>query len=121
MLRIVDKAMAALLALGAVGHTWGSIKAFGDQPVHLLWALCASVLIILVGAVNFLRTSRRGDRTLAWLAAFGSLSWLIASLAFGVVIHNLIDFRVVIFVLLSGGLLAISVWDAVVKPNPGLI
>jgi len=117
MLRIVDKAMAVLLALGAVGHTLGSIKAFGDQPVQLLWALSASALIILVGAVNLLRTSRHGDRTLAWLAAFGSLSWLVASMAFGVVINNLIDLRVVIFALLSGGLLAASVRDAVVKPK----
>ncbi len=115
MLRIFDRVMAVFLALGAVGHTLGSIKAFGDQPAQLLWALCASALIILVGAVNLLRTLRHGDRALAWLAAFGSLSWLVASMAFGVVINNLVDLRVVIFALLSGGLLAASVRDAVVK------
>lgn len=116
-MRFLDKAMAVSLALGAVGHTFGSIKAFRDHPAQLLWALCASVLIVLVGAINLLRTSRPGDRSLACLAAFGALSWLAASLAFGAIIDNLFDIRVLIFALLSGGLLVFSVRDALAKSN----
>lgn len=118
MLRILDKTLAVLLVLGAVGHTLGSSKAFHDQPVVLLWALCASILIVVVGAINLLRATRRGDRPLAGIAAFGALSWLIASLAFGMIIENVLDVRVLIFSLLSTGLLVFSLRDALSKPNP---
>ena len=112
MLRVLDKTLAVLLALGAVGHTLGSFKAFHDQPAVLLWALCASVLIVVVGAINLLRASRRGDRPLAGIAAFGALSWFVACLAFGMIIENVLDVRVLVFGLLSAGLFVFSLRDA---------
>lgn len=115
MLKNLDRALAMLLSLGAIGHTFGSIAAFRGHPAQLLWALCASVLIVLVGAINLLRTWRPGDRLLAWLAAMGTLSWLIVSVAFGVIVNNLTDLRVVVFAILSVGLIIFSVKDALAK------
>ena len=80
MLKNLDRALAMLLSLGAIGHTFGAI--------------------VLVGAINLLRTWRPGDRLLACLAATGTLCWLVISVAFGVIINNLTDFRVVVFAIL---------------------
>jgi hypothetical protein len=88
MLKKLDRALAVLLALGAIGHTFGSIAAFREHLATLLWALCASLLIVLLSSINLLRR-RPGDRLLAWLAAFGTLSWLAVSIAFGAIIRNL--------------------------------
>jgi len=115
MLKNLDRALATLLFLGAIGHTFGSIAAFRGRPATLLWALCASVLIVLIGAINLLRTWRPGDRLLACLAAIGALCWLVASVAFGIIINNLTDLRVVVFAVLSMGLIIFSVRDALAK------
>lgn len=117
MPKIIDRTLAILLCLGAVGHTYGAITAFRDHPATLLWALCASVVIVLVGALNLLRSWRPGDAWLASLAAAGTLCWLIATVAFGIIIGNLTDPRVIIFLVLTVGLLAFSVKDAVSAPG----
>ena len=45
MIRYTDRALAVLLFLGAVvGHTYGSFKLYGHNPLMLFWALHASVL-----------------------------------------------------------------------------
>jgi hypothetical protein len=115
VLKNLDRALAMLLSLGAIGHTVGSIAAFRGHPAQLLWALCGSVLIVLVGAINLLRTWRPGDRLLAWLAAMAALCWLAVSVAFGVIVNNLTDLRVVVFAILSVGLIIFSVKDALAK------
>ena len=115
MLRNLDRTLAVLLSLGAIGHTFGSIAAFHDHPVTLLWALCTSALIVLISAINLLRTWRPGDRLLACLAAMATLCWLVVSVVFGVIVNNLFDFRVVVFVIVSVGLIIFSVRDALGK------
>ena len=115
MLKNLDRTLAMLLSLGAIGHTFGSIMALRGHPAQLLWALCASVLIVLISAINLLRTWRPGDRLLAWLAAMGALCWLVVSVAFGVIVNNITDLRVVVFVILSVGLIIFSVKDALAK------
>jgi hypothetical protein len=72
-------------------------------------------LIVLLSSINLLRTWRPGDRLLAWLAAFGTLGWLAVSIAFGAVIGNVVDVRVVVFVILSVGLIVFSVREAQAK------
>jgi hypothetical protein len=119
MMRSLDRALAILLALGAGGHTMGSLKAFGHRPDELLWALCASLLVLLLAALNYLRTYRAKDRALAWIVAAGMAGWFGAAIAFGLVIHNLLDPRPVVFSLISLGLIAFSLKDALAT-GPGL-
>ena len=59
----------------------------------ILWSLCATVLTLLIAAVNLLRVERSGDRPLAWISFAGSLSWAVAAFAAGVLIHNVFDPR----------------------------
>jgi len=107
-LRGVDRTLGILLALGAAGHTMGSLKTYSEQPMVLLWALCASVLIVLLGVINVLRVSRPRDAALAWVCAGGLVCWLVAAIIFGKLVGNVFDFRVIIFAVLSIGLIFFS-------------
>jgi hypothetical protein len=112
VLTIIDRTLAGLLTLGAIGHSIGSFKAYSQQPVVLLWALCASLLIVLLGALNLLRSTRPGDVPLAMLTGAGTAAWLISAIIFGMIIHNMLDPRVVLFVLLCLGLIAFNIRSA---------
>ena len=116
MLNILDRTLSVLLILGAVGHTLGVSKFYRGQTDLLFWALCATLLILLVAAVNLLRVSRPGDRGLAWLAAGASLTYAAVSVAFGLVIAgNLADVRAVSFAAISLALTALAMRGALVK------
>ncbi|MBB6252810.1 hypothetical protein [Nitrospirillum iridis] len=108
----VDRVLAVLLILGAGGHTAGSFRAYGDQPIVLLWSLCASVLVILLGAVNLLRSGRPADRALAWLSAGGLVAWMASCVAFAAIAGTWLEPHAVFFFLLSAGLLAFSLRTA---------
>jgi hypothetical protein len=112
MLKIIDRGLGVLLILGAGGHTLGSIKAYADQPMTLLWALSASLFILLLGAVHLLRTVRPGDRTLAWIGAAGAACQIAAAAVFGALIGNPGDPRVIGFVVICAGLIIFSLKDA---------
>jgi len=104
MLVIVDRILIALLLLGACGHSLGSFKAYGDQPMTLLWSLCGSLYVVMLVALNILRSLRKNDRALSAIAGVGCLVWIVPSLVFGTLIGNPFDFRPMIFVLLCLGL-----------------
>ena len=107
----IDRGLSVLLILGGIGHTFGVIGFYHD-PITLFWALAASVLIFLLGAINLLRTWRPGDRALAILTTCGSFAYLIVTIGFGRVIGSLIDPRVILFGALSIGLMAFGLRDA---------
>jgi hypothetical protein len=113
MIKIVDRALSGLLILGAIGHTLGVIKYYQGQPDPLFWALGGTVLILLVAAINFLRSVRLQDRALALLAAGASGSYVIISICFGYLVDNPLDVRAVTFALVSLGLTFIGLRQAV--------
>lgn len=110
-MRWIDRGLSLLVILGGVGHTLGVLNFYKD-PHTLFWSLTASVLIALLAAVNLLRTWRPGDRALALVAALGSGAYLVITLEFGRLIGDMTDFRVILFAVLSLGLLAFSLRDA---------
>jgi len=114
MLNAVDRVFALLLLLGATGHTLGSFEAFGHQPSVLIWALCGSLLAVLLGALNLLRSWRPGDRALAWITVVGMVGWMAVSIAFGQVIQNPFDPRPVIFEIISAGLIVFGLRTALI-------
>jgi hypothetical protein len=114
-MRIVDRILSVLLLLGAVGHTVGVLQYYRDQPDPLFWSLCVGFLIVLVAAINLLRTWRTRDRAIAWIAAGASAAYLATTLGFGRLIGDMADPRVIGFSLLSVGLFSFSVLDAL-KP-----
>ena len=108
-MRILDRILSGLLILGAIGHTLGVLKFYRGQLHPLFWSLCASVLILLLAAVNLLRADRPGDHGLAWVAAGASLVYAGISVAFGgLLVGNYLDPRAVGFAVISFGLAAFS-------------
>jgi hypothetical protein len=112
MARNIDRFFAVLLLIGAGGHTFGSFAGYSHQPMVLLWALCASVLAVLLAVLNLLRTYRSGDQALAWIAAAGNTSWLVITIVFGILIAKPFDPRVVEFVVIALALIAFSLKGA---------
>jgi hypothetical protein len=112
MLKNMDRALAGVLLMGALGHTFGSFEAYAREPKVLLWALCASVLVALLGALNLLRANRPGDHPLAWITVAGTACWLVVSIAFDILIDKPFDPRVVIFSLASFGLIGFGLRSA---------
>ena len=112
MMRWLDRGLSLLLILGGVGHTLGVIQFYKD-PDTLFWSLTDSVLIVLVAALNLLRSWRIGDRGLAAVAMSGAAANLAIALAFGRLIGNMADVRVIMFAVVSTGLIAFGIRDIV--------
>jgi hypothetical protein len=107
-MKAVDRIFGCLLALGAVGHSLGSFHAYRDQPMTLLWALSASFAILMLAAINLLRTARPGDRVLAFISLAGCLVWAGFGVWFGRLLGNFFDFRPLVNVIVSLVLAAFS-------------
>ena len=92
-MRIIDRIFAWILVVGGLLHGLGSFHLYRNEPMTLLWSLCATLLTLLIAAVNLLRVQRPGDRPLAWISFAGSLSWAVAAFTAGVLLHNIFDLR----------------------------
>jgi hypothetical protein len=92
-MKTLDRAFGCLMVLGGIGHTLGSLKVYGKEPMTLLWALSASLAVFLLAALNLLRSGANPDRRLAWICAIGCLAWVGFALRFGVLVGNVFDFR----------------------------
>jgi hypothetical protein len=108
-LKILDRVLGCILILGGVGHTFGSVQAYKNDPMTLLWSLSASLFIFLLGTLNLVRAGRPEDATLAWICLIAGLCHIASTLRFGVLIANVFDVRVLIFTLVTLGLCAMSV------------
>jgi hypothetical protein len=115
-MRTLDRIFGCLMILGGIGHAVGSFGAYANEPMTLLWALSASFAVFLLAGLNLLRTSRPGDRALAWLSLAGCLGWTAFVLRFGALIGNYLDFRSLINLVLTLGLAAFSL-RSLVRPT----
>lgn len=95
-MKALDRIFGCLLALGGIGHGFGTYAAYRGTTMLLLWALSASFAVLLLAAVNLLRTSRQGDRALGWISFAGCLVWIGFVVWFGHLIGNYFDFRFLI-------------------------
>jgi hypothetical protein len=92
-MKLIDRVFAWILVLGGLLHGYGSLRMYANQPMTMLWSLCATLLTLLVAAVNLLRVERPSDRPLAWISFAGSLSWAVAAFSAGVLFGNIFDPR----------------------------
>ena len=77
MLRKIDRAASALLALFAVGHAVpGTLMTSPFLDPSTMWSFSGSVAAWAIAALNWLRSSRPGDRPLAAWALAGALTWI---------------------------------------------
>jgi hypothetical protein len=113
MLTITDRALGILLVVGGILHGVGSFMAFANALPSLVWALSGSLAALLIAAINLLRSARGTDRPLAWISLCGCLAWIAIAVAFGRSIDNVLDPRVLYHVIVTLGLTAFSLRDAV--------
>ena len=99
----IDRALSCLLILGAVGHTLGVLSFYKD-PHTLFWSETATLLILLLAAINLLRTWQPQNRVLAVVTAVASAAYVVDIFYFGRLIGSMSDFRVISFGLVSLGL-----------------
>lgn len=92
-MKIVDRIFSLILILGGLLHGMGSFVMYKSAHMTLLWSLCASLLAMLIAAINLLRVERPTDRPLAWICFAGSLSWAAATFAAGMMIGNIFNPR----------------------------
>ena len=79
--RKVDRAASLLLALFAFGHAVpGTLMSGALMDSATLWSFSGSVAAWAVAVLNWLRTSRPGDRPLAAWALAGAATWIILML-----------------------------------------
>jgi hypothetical protein len=95
-LKTLDRSFGWLLVVGSLLHAMGVAQAYRSMPETLLWALSGTLAGLLLAALNLLRVGRPEDRSLAWVCVVGGLGWLAIVIAFGRLIGNLLDFRVLI-------------------------
>jgi len=103
----IDRGLSCLLILGAVGHTFGVLHFYRD-PHTLFWSETATLLILLLAAINLLRTWQPENKALALVTACASAAYLVDIFYFGRLIGNMADFRVILFGAISLGLTAFS-------------
>jgi len=92
---LIDRAFAALLLLGAAGHTIGSFTLLGWGSDTQVWSLGSALGAALIGALNFLRAGRPDDRPIVWHAFVGALGWLAVVALFARTLPTPFDFRVI--------------------------
>ena len=92
-MKTTDRVFAWILVLGGLLHGVGSYLGYRKEPMTLLWALCATLLTLLLAAINLLRAGRRGDPALAWICFAGNLAWAVTAFTFSALIGNIFDVR----------------------------
>src|SRR5215467_5204480 len=108
-MRIIDRGLSVLLILGAGGHTFGVLEYYKGQPDALFWSLTATLMMLLVAAINLLRSWPPGYRGVALLALGATVGYLVVTLCFGRLVGDMADPRVIGFGLICLGLLAFGV------------
>ena len=116
-MKTIDRIFACILVIGGLLHGLGSFHLYRDQPMTLLWSLCAALLTLLVAALNLLRVARPSDRPLAWISFAGSLSWAVAAFTAGVILGNIFDPRPLMHWITAGVLACFSLRTALQSGN----
>lgn len=83
--------MCALLALGALGHLYGTFDGYPLGSEVFVWSLSASAFTFAVVTFNLLARSR--DRVLLIAGMVSAAVWAALALGFGSAVDNLFDPR----------------------------
>lgn len=113
MLKWIDRTCAVLLAIASAGH--GIVGTLMSAPLMdsmTVWSFSGSVAAWLIAALNWMRTSRQGDRVLALWAGAGAVAWIGLMLWLMQAAGMWSDPRPWMFVIVCAALAAFSLRDA---------
>jgi hypothetical protein len=112
MLRLADRLVTVLLALGALGHAFGSLRVYAAGSSPLVWSEAGALCAALLAALNWLRAGRPQDAALAWICVVGCVAWVAIALAFGASVGSMADPRAVYHAAVAAVLAAFSLRTA---------
>jgi hypothetical protein len=104
----LDRTLSILLILAGIVHGFDSLKFYRDE-LTLLWSVCATLFIILIGAINLLRASRPRDGALAWICLVSGAAWLAAALRFGSITERFVDVHMLLVLVITLGVCLFSI------------
>lgn len=105
---IAEIVLSAILFIGALLHVYGSFVTFAWASPELVWSIGSSGLAVLLSALAVLRSRRPRDRALSAIVLSGCVGWAAIVLAFGLVIGNPADPRVLYNLVVSLALAAFA-------------
>ena len=106
--KILDRTFCVLLAIAAVGHLFGTLTLYEIGSPIFVWSLSGVLAASMLVALNFLRSSRPADKSLAWITLIGCLCWVGIAILFGLSIKNVFDPRSLLHALAAAGLSVFS-------------
>jgi hypothetical protein len=101
--------LCILLVLGGLAHLVGTFAGYEAGSEIFVWSLAASAFVFVVAFLNVLRIRAPEDRLVAAGAIASTLVWIALALAFGQVLGNVADPRVLTHVAISAALLIVAV------------
>ncbi|HTV04532.1 MAG TPA: hypothetical protein VME86_04125 [Acidobacteriaceae bacterium] len=104
----LDRSFSGLLILAGIVHAVDSFHYYSDE-LTLLWSVCASLFIILIGVIGLMRASRPGDRALGWICLVSGLAWIAVAVWFGQVTGDPTRIHLLIVIAVTLGMCVFSV------------
>ena len=104
----LDYGFCVLLALGGLGHLFGTFAGYELGTEVFAWSLSASGFVFTLVFLNVMRIRRPGVRVLALGAAVPTLVWAGIALMFGGSIGAVADPRILMHVVAALGLMAMA-------------
>ncbi|MBY3139027.1 hypothetical protein [Rhizobium laguerreae] len=92
-MNIIRYIMCALLALGALGHLYGTFDGYPVGSEVFVWSLSATAYTFAVVTFNLL--ARSGERGLLAAGMISAAVWAALALGFGSAIGNIFDPRAI--------------------------
>lgn len=108
MIKNIDRMFCILLAVGTIGHLFGTIHFFEFKSGIFVWSLSGVLAGALLVTLNWLRNFRPRDRAIRWVALVGNLAWIGIVLLFGNSLGNYLDPRVLFHGFAAAGLVYFS-------------
>jgi hypothetical protein len=114
-MNIIRYVMCALLALGALGHIYGTFDGYAVGTEVFVWSLSATAFTFAVVTFNLL--ARSLDRILLTAGMVSAAVWAALALGFGSAIGNIVDPRAIMHAVPS---MVLAVLDAKLLLDPSL-
>ncbi len=109
-MRTVELILCGLLALGGLGHLFGTITGYPPGSEVFVWSLTATGFVFLLVFLHVLRIYRPKDVPVRAAASLASVAWIGLALAFGAASGNIADPRALMHVIVTLGLLVTSLF-----------
>lgn len=98
--------LCGLLALGGIGHLFGTFTGYEIGSEVFVWSLSATAFTFLIAFLQLLRIQRPNDRPVRFGATVATLAWVGLALGFGNAVGNIADPRALMHAVVSALLVA---------------